>query len=359
MRICFFGDYDPTYIRNEVIDLSLKENGVDMAYCRVPLHSRFKLFTLLLEYLRHHGGEDLLMVGSSNTSRWIVLLARILVRNTKPLVWDAHYSMYDTYVNDKEVVRPGSVKAAYHWFTDWMACSLADNILLDTNAHIKYFVDTFGISEKKFTRVFVGADTKKFQPQPSTRINEEKFVAGFHGKYIPLQGVPSIIRAAKLLEAYPDIQFHMIGSGQVYKEVLALAKEIDVRNVTFIPRVPYEEIPKHLASLDVSLGIFGDTQKAKRVIANKIYEAVAMGIPVISGNSLGIQELFSDGESILLAEMGNPKDIAEKILLLRNDKVLRKQIGDGGYRAFCERATPQIIGKELLTRLTPMLKNRA
>lgn len=357
MRICYFGDYDPFYIRNEVIELGLRQNGVDIRRC----HARGgvgRFFVLAWTYLKDHRASDLIVVGSSDTSRWIVVLARFLSLARIPLVWDAHYSIYDTYVNDRKLAKKGSLKALYYWSIDKMACVLANRVLLDTNAHAEFFADTFRVQRIKFIRVLVGADEQKFFPGLKAG-DERPFIVSFHGKYIPLQGVEHIIRAAKILEEQKDIMFHLIGSGQTYKDTRELARTLGVKNVTFTPRVPYEEIPDRIRRAHISLGIFGDTKKAKRVIANKIYEAIAIGAPVISADTEGIRELFTDRENILLCRIADPADLAEKIILLFEDPELRTRIGGGGRRLFEGRATPKRIGAQLLLDLAPLLPRGA
>ena len=348
MKIYFLGDYDPTYIRNDVIISGLQEAGAEVLLSNIPGSTPSRLFTLAKQYIKNGTSADVVFVGSSDSSRWIVTMMKILTFGRKPLVWDAHYSIYDTYVNDRKLAGPHSIKAMYYWFIDQMTCQLADKVLLDANAHIEYFVKTFHVNKEKFIRVLVGANPKKLIPTAHRDPSPENFIVSFHGKYIPLQGVPHIIRAAKLLESNNDIHFKLIGSGQTFAEVATLAKSLGVKNVEFIKRIPYEEIPNCLIGADVSLGIFGDTEKTQKVIANKIYEAVALGVPVISADTPAIRELFTDRENILLCRTADPKDLASKILELKNDRALRERIAKGGRNLFNEQTTPKLIGKQLL-----------
>lgn len=140
MNILYFGNYNPNYARNRVIIRGLQQNGARV------VHS-----------LR--GPYDVIIVGYSD-SRYAVSLAWLFSR--KPVIWDAFYSLYDSWVFDRKLVSPHSLKAYYYWFLDWLSCILADRILLDTNAHIDYFVRTFHIPCSKFTRVLIGADDEVF-----------------------------------------------------------------------------------------------------------------------------------------------------------------------------------------------------
>lgn len=180
---------------------------------------------------------------------------------------------------------------------------------------------------------------------------KNKFTVGFHGTFIPLQGVQFIIRAAKELEHDREIVFEVVGSGQKHEEIISLAKELGLKTVNFVGMVPLDELPVRIRKPDICLGIFGDTQKALQVIPNKVYECIAMRKPVITSDTPAIRELFTDRENILLCRVADSKDLADKILVLKKDKKLMKKIAEGGYNLYKEHATPKVIAEKLLIDL--------
>jgi len=161
MKICYFGDFDPDYARNRVIIKGLRLNGIDVLLCNVRGRGLKKYLGLWRQHRPLRGKYDVLIVGHSD-SRWITPLAKLLTR--KKVVWDGFYSLYDSWVHDRKLVRDKSVKARYYWFLDWLNGTLADRILTDTNAHIEYFIRTFRMSGPKFIRIFIGADEELFHP---------------------------------------------------------------------------------------------------------------------------------------------------------------------------------------------------
>lgn len=175
-----------------------------------------------------------------------------------------------------------------------------------------------------------------------------KFSVLFWGNFIPLQGIEYIINAAKILEKFSDIKFIIIGDGQTKKDILNLAEDLKIKNTTFLSRLPLEELPSYIKEADICLGIFGNTGKAKRVIPNKVYEAVAMGKPVISGDSPAIREVFTDRKDILLCKMADSKDLADKILELKNNPELREKIAKGEHETFKRKFAPRVIVNEIL-----------
>lgn len=335
MRICYFGDFNPDYSRNRVIVSGLQENGVEVLFCRTSLRGWRGLADLWKKYHSLKNRFDIIVVGYSD-SRFAVPFIKLI--SGKKIVWDAFYSLYDSWVLDRKLVRPKSFKASYYWFLDWFSCKLADLILLDTNVHIDYFSKTFGIEDSKFIKVFVGTIDNMFYPRPILKTSN-KFLVHFHGNFIPLQGVEYIIGAANLLKDQ-DIQFQIIGEGQDYEKMKKIATELNLTNVIWINRVAYEELPDYINKADVCLGIFGKTEKAKRVIPNKAYEAMAEAKPLISANTPAMCELFTDGKDILFCKPADAQNLAAKILELKNNNKLRNEIARNSYELFKKMAVP-------------------
>jgi glycosyltransferase involved in cell wall biosynthesis len=82
-------------------------------------------------------------------------------------------------------------------------------------------------------------------------------------------------------------------------------------------------------------------------VHNKVYEGMAMGKPVITGQSPAIAAQFHSGEE-LLACPRTPQGLAESILQLKEDPALRARLGANALHAFQERYSLQSLGKLLL-----------
>lgn len=349
MKICYFGDYDRDYARNRILIKGLKKNNVEIIECNNrSLRFFWKIKNLYSRHKKISNNYDLMIVGYTPISRFAVPFARLI--SSKKIIWDAFYSLYDSWVYDKKLVSKYNPKAWYYWFLDWINCRLADKILLDTEEHIKYFVKTFKIKKEKILKVLVGSDDSVFYPR-ETEKKSDKFIVHFHGNYIPLQGAKYIIQAAEILKD-ENIVFRMIGSrGQEYKKSVALANDIGLKNIEFINTVSYEKLPELMAEADVCLGIFGDTDKTQRVIPNKVYEALAMAKPVISADTPAIRELLTDRENILLCCAADPKSLADKIFEMKKEHELRNKIAQQGYELFNKHCKTEIVTNQLLNKL--------
>ena len=149
----------------------------------------------------------------------------------------------------------------------------------------------------------------------------------------------------------------MIGTGPLYEEMNALAKRLDLNNIDLIDRwMDYDELVVYISNADICLGIFGGTEKAKRVIPCKVYDCMAMGKPLITGDSLAARELLVDKENAILCEMEDPMAITNSILLLKRDRELLDKIGKNALSIYKDYASPLAIGKSVLDGLQTLYK---
>ena len=106
-----------------------------------------------------------------------------------------------------------------------------------------------------------------------------------------------------------------------------------------------------MSEADVCLGVFGNTSKAKRVIPNKVFEGLAVKCPVITAETPAVQELLRNEKNVLFCKNADPKDLAEKILKLKDNKQLGDDISKNGYNLFTNNLIPRIVVKPLLNIL--------
>lgn len=308
----------------------------------------FRLLRLALKFLKVTRKFDVMIVGFPGQE--VMPLARFLTR--KPIIFDAFTSHYGGYVLDRQKFSPRSWRARYFWWVDRWSCRLADIILLDTQAHIIFFVDEFRLPREKFRWIWIGADEDAFYPRETAK-DENIFSVIFFGTYVPLQGAEFIVKAAKILEK-EKIIFNFIGKGQDEKKAKDLAERLKLKNIVFKDMMKREELVNQIAAADISLGLFGLTPKTLLVIPNKVYESLAMKKAVVTADTPAIRELFTAGE-ILMVKAGDPESLARGILRLKNDGQLRQKLAHGGYCKYKEQATSLVLGGQLKNIIKSLL----
>jgi glycosyltransferase involved in cell wall biosynthesis len=78
---------------------------------------------------------------------------------------------------------------------------------------------------------------------------------------------------------------------------------------------------------------------------------MAMGKPVITGDSPAAREFLADGQDSLLCRRGSAEDLARAILVLKHDRDLGRRLGDTARRRFLEEASPRVVGRILTEKL--------
>ena len=246
----------------------------------------------------------------------------------RPVVFNPLVSLADTLVEDRARFRRGSLAARLLTCVDSAAFRAADLVVADTGEHARLFRD---LGARRVDVCLVGAEERVFRPGWQMR---EPFTALFIGKLIPLHGIETVLSAARLA---PEIQFRVVGSGQL-EHVL----ESRPPNVDWVRWVEYPKLPAHLQSCGCALGIFGTTAKARRVIPNKVFQALACGAPVITADTPAIHELGED--ALVLVPPGDAQALANAVRLLASDGPLRAELSARGLTAYSERASEAILG---------------
>lgn len=381
MKVLLFGTYERLFPRNTTLVAGLRLAGAEVRECHEPLweltrdksgasfwnplalaRTAWRVLRAYARLVRRHRREryDLLVVGY--VGYLDMLVAAPLARwRGRPLVYSPVVSLHETVVTDRRMFAEGSLAGRLAWLLDRAALRLADLVVLETETYIDYFSREFGVPRRRFLRVLLGADEANFRPGrgAADRPPDDPFRVFFYGKFTPLQGVPVIVRAAALLqERVPGLRFEIVGSGQLSREVRALAGELGLANTEFVDWVDYALLPERIGRADVSLGIFGETEKTRRGIPVKVYDALAMGKPLITGDTPAARELLVDGENALLCPTGDPPALAAAIERLWRDPHLRRRLAAGARRTFQSLCTQDIIGRRLHEHFDELIRLR-
>jgi glycosyltransferase involved in cell wall biosynthesis len=343
--ILFFGAYDPRYPRNAIIRRGWSALGFPVAECRAgekrKVHTRYPI--LLVRYARMRDRSPILFVPEFRHKD--VPLAWVIARcSGRRLVFDPLVSRYETRVLDRGSSVPGSAQSRHNRNLDAVSLRLADLVLADTHAHARFYAKEFGTSPDKIRVLPVGFDESLFResPLPAERSVLEVL---FYGTYLPLHGVETIVEAASLLRGAP-VHFTLVGAGQTFPAVQRRASLLPEGLVDLRGPTPVEELPAVIAASDVVLGVFGTTPKAGMVVPNKLFQALAVGRPVVTADTAAARELFRDGEHMLMVPAGDAPALAGAISRLRSDAQLRRALaGAGGSYARAEFNSTRIAEK--------------
>jgi len=343
MRVLYFGTYERDYPRNAQVISCLRRAGVTVTERHMPvwdgrrdnwsagIGAVARLAAAELRLLKPPQAEfDALLVGYPG--QFDLPAARLAARG-RPIVFNPLVSLSDTFVADRGRFRPGSAPARMLEAIDRRALRAAGMVVADTRADADHLAELAGLAPERVEVAFVGAEDRLFTPgwQPA-----EPFTVLFVGKLIPLHGLETILGAAR---GVPELAFRLVGSGQLDH----LLRDRPP-NVEWLPWVEYERLPDELHRAGCALGIFGTSDKARRVIPNKAFQALACGTPLVTADTQAARELLVDGESALLVPPGNADALAAALRRLARDPELAKRLSQGGRGAYEAQASEEVLG---------------
>jgi glycosyltransferase involved in cell wall biosynthesis len=357
LKVALFGAFDPAYPRTVVIRQALESAGVDVRAVAVPPRAGVlaRGFGLPGRWFSEFRGVDAVLVPSFGHRD--VPLGTVLARLAGvPVLFDPLVSRWDTQVGDLGRVRAGSLTAARIRRSDRLALSLPDLVLCDTWEHGDFFASEFGVAKRKLARIPVGADRLAFErgearartPLPAVGPVEVVYVGGF----LPLHGVDTVVEAATLLERRDlgprAVRFTLVGGGMTAHRAERDIAARGLRSVRRMARVSYPRAMDLLAGADVALGIFGTTPKAARVVPHKVWQSLAIGVPVITRRSRAMAEFFRGGEHLIEVPPGDASALADAIERLARDPEARARVGAAGREAARVQGSPDRIAPLLL-----------
>jgi len=354
LRVCYFGTYRGDYSRNQIMIEGLRRNNVEVVECHVPLWHGIedrvevasggwlrpsfvaRVLRTYWELLRRYlgtGDYDVMVLGYPGQVD--VYLARLLTwLRRRPLVLDVFMSIY-LIASERGLTRKSRITGRAIRAIERLACTLPDLLILDTADYVEWFQQTYGLKETRFALVPTGADDRVFHPvEGEAELRRGTFDVLYYGTFIPNHGVKHIVDAARILQDDPSIHFGLVGEGPTKAEAVDLVEGYELRNVTFEGWMEKKDIPRRVANADVCLGAFGTTPQSLMTVQNKIYEALAMAKPVITGESRAVTRSFRHGTHLYLCERANPQSLANAVRMLRADPHLRRQLAENGHRLY-------------------------
>ncbi len=355
MTVCFVGAWDPSYPRNRILWDGLAAAGVTVTAARVPERRVVFRYPELVRRLVRTPDADAWLVPSFRHKD--VPLARLLA-GRRPLVFDPLVSRHDTLVGDWRLHAPGSLQAWWNRRIDRASLRLADAVLCDTWEHGRLFAE-LGASYSRLHRVPVGAERVFFELPPPPPPQGGPVEVVYAGGFLPLHGVPTLVDALARLErrsGLPEYRVRLIGGGIELDAARAAAERHALRRVRFEGRLPYAELPAQLASAHVVLGAFGAGAKADRVIPHKVWQGLAAGRAVVSGDAAGVRELFEPEVHLRLVPRGEPGPLAEALAQVIGEPALRTRLGQAARARALEVGAPERIGAKVAGIVRALLR---
>ena len=197
-----------------------------------------------------------------------------------------------------------------------------------------------GVDPDKIIVVQNGVDLQRYQPlAPSQTLVEElqlnsKFVVGYIGTHGMAHGLPKIVEAAQLMESDPNVVFLFAGGGAERASLEADVKARKLKNVRLLPMQPKSRMPEVWSVCSLALIPLRNTPLFSSVIPSKLFECMAMGIPVVMSIPVGqATQIVEDTHCGVVIPPEQPACLVDTIKQLKDDEQRMQSLRDNALTA--------------------------
>ncbi len=204
----------------------------------------------------------------------------------------------------------------------------ADHIVAVGEGYKQRIVEK-GIKPEKISVVINGVDLTRFQLMEKTsdlkqKFNAKgKFICSYIGTVGMAHGLEVVLKAARMCKErkLDDLLFLIVGDGAERQNLENKTKEKGLDQIVFTGRLPKEEMPSVIAASDCCLVHLRGTELFGTVIPSKIFELMAMNVPIIMGVRGEAQEIVLKGKCGVAMEPDSPESLLECIGQIRGKGV--------------------------------------
>jgi phosphatidyl-myo-inositol dimannoside synthase len=173
------------------------------------------------------------------------------------------------------------------------------------------------------------------------------------------KGVDTVIRALpRVLESVTDLQYVVVGEGQIRGKLESLAAEMGVaERVTFTGEISDDELAELYRSCD-AFALPSRGQERQGVVGGegfgRVYiEAALAGKPVVGSRSGGASEAVLHGRTGFAADPDSSDEVADALLTILQDPQLARRMGAAGRAWALDTFSEDALARSLRELLGP------
>ena len=216
----------------------------------------------------------------------------------------------------------------------------ADHIVTVGNGYRDRLLER-DVPAEKISVVPNGVDLRKFQPQrPEPALRAKwggigRFACAYVGTVGMAHGLEVVSKAAAILrdQRRDDVHFWIVGDGAERQRLEQQVQEQQLNNVTFTGLVPKERVDSVLASCDACLVHLRGTELFGTVIPSKVFEMLAMQVPIVMGVRGQAQDIVLDAAGGVAMTPDDPQSLLDSL-----DEIAARPQRYSRGRGLCEPA---------------------
>lgn len=213
----------------------------------------------------------------------------------------------------------------------------------------------FGLDRRRSHVIYPGIDPEFFIP-PRRREGSECLRVVTVGSLVWVKGTTYAIQAVRrVLDAGVPVQFSIVGDGPERQRVLYEIHDLGLQDHVRLlgGRTPVEVLDE-LRRSDVFV-----LPSLSEGLSNAAIEAMACGLPVVTGDCGGMPEAITDGVEGFVVPLRDPHAMAKALSALASDVELRRRMGKAGRDRVLKQFTLDRQIEEFVSLLEDVARCRA
>ncbi|WP_081985490.1 glycosyltransferase [Natrinema salifodinae] len=203
-----------------------------------------------------------------------------------------------------------------------------DQIVVPSEYNKKFLKEILGV-DNLFNVVYATTDVDNFTPTDDECPKRLLTIA----RLVEKKGYEYSLQAvSRLVDEYPDIEYHIIGEGPLKDDLIELTTELGIsENIQFLGHVTDDRLHQELNEASIFVLPCAIAKNGDRdVIPVALKEAMAMETPCISTPISGISEMIKDNENGILVPDRDSEELAQAMATLFETPEQRRRLGTAG-----------------------------
>ncbi|HHY53713.1 MAG TPA: glycosyltransferase family 4 protein [Clostridiales bacterium] len=289
--------------------------------------------------------------------KWNICLLYNLVkyRNRYQVIHACDFDTIIPAVFCKLLFRKTVVYDVFDFYADMLrkAPNWLRRIIRRVDLFLMQFVDAVIIADDSRLKQIEGAKYKQLvviynSPHITLQLDGNEKKAGLVVGYVGLlQKERGIFEMIEVIKNHPEWQMVIGGYGAEEDEVRLMVEGSS--NVKFVGQVPYEETMAIYSNSDVIFATYDPSiPNHKYSSANKLFEAMMLGIPIIVARGTGMDEVVRKYDLGFVVEYGNKNQLEDVLVNIASWDVQKKrEFSERARRVFQENFSWEIMEKRL------------
>lgn len=281
----------------------------------------FRLTSALVRVIREE--QPALVFSSLGYTNIIALLAHRYGRATIPLVISTHVDLMRELKEERKPLL-WTLLTRYYYPKATMIHCVSKNVGTG-------LMDNFKITPEKIRVIYNPYNIQRILLLAQERVDHPWFAQNIPvllacGRLAEVKNYPLLLRTLRRLLGKTMVRMVILGDGEKRSQLEGYAREIGVSS--YVEFLGFEANPfKYMAKATALV-----LSSRSETFSNVIIEAMACGLPVISTQCQGPEEIITPGVNGLLVPLGREEELAQAIQRVLENEPLRRQLSQAGRK---------------------------